>query len=477
LIDSEPQTITYQSANTDFMYSAAGLEANILLQLSKGNHTKAELKLPDWQPSTDLTDDQKISGRLDVALADLTLLPLFIPDIADPTGRLSVNIDLAGSYGKPLLQGDAHLDNGSCTLPRFGLTLQDISIVGQTKDQDTLQLQGSARSGKGKTQVKGKVVVTSLKDWQAELKLTGDHFEILNLPQAQILVSPDLNLVATPGELLVDGKITIPEAEVEYIRIPETVTISPDVIIVDQPDVTIEQRLNVFTQVQLILGDKIRVRGYGFESGLNGQLMLINDPPAPLSIWGDVNIEDGNYRAYGQDLTIEQGRLMFAGSALNNPGIDLRAARIKGDITAGIHATGRLTSPELTLYSQPPMDQADILAYIVIGQPLGQAKTEQGDVLYSAASSIGLAGGELLSKNIGKRFDIEEVRIETGTEVEEATLIIGTQVSSRLYVRYAYELWNNINTLLTRYKLDRHWYLETETGVESSADFKYTIEK
>src|SRR5436309_4633401 len=52
----------------------------------------------------------------------------------------------------------------------------------------------------------------------------------------------------------------------------------------------------------------------------------------------------------GQDLTLDHGRLLFAGGPADNPGLDLQAYRTATDGTvAGVIVKGTLKSPQATL--------------------------------------------------------------------------------------------------------------------------------
>ena len=47
----------------------------------------------------------------------------------------------------------------------------------------------------------------------------------------------------------------------------------------------------------------------------------------PTQGTGEIQIVDGKYRAFGNELTIDPGRFVFGGGAIDNPGLDVRAYR------------------------------------------------------------------------------------------------------------------------------------------------------
>ena len=130
--------------------------------------------------------------------------------------------------------------------------------------------------------------------------------------------------------------------------------------------------LEVRARVRVILGDEVEVKASGFSGEVTGSLLVIEQPGKATTGVGELLVSNGVYKAYGQDLTLERGRLVFAGGPVGNPGLDLRAFRRADDGTiAGIMVRGTLEAPQTTLYSDPPMGQSEALAYLLLGHPLG----------------------------------------------------------------------------------------------------------
>ena len=86
---------------------------------------------------------------------------------------------------------------------------------------------------------------------------------------------------------------------------------------------------------------------------------------------GEITILEGRYRAYGQRLDTQNGRLLFTGSPLDNPGLDLRAVREVDNITVGLEVRGRLQQPQIELFSIPTLGQTDMLSYLLLGSAHG----------------------------------------------------------------------------------------------------------
>jgi len=136
------------------------------------------------------------------------------------------------------------------------------------------------------------------------------------------------------------------------------------------------------------------------------------DEPEQVTVGqGELNVAGGKYNLYGQKLDIEKGRLIFAGGPIGNPGLDMRVIRKTGTVLAGVRITGTADAPVLNLYSNPAMEESDILSYLLLGRPTNQASGTEGAVLTNAAASLGLSGGDLLARKLGKTYGLNpEIR-------------------------------------------------------------------
>ena len=133
-------------------------------------------------------------------------------------------------------------------------------------------------------------------------------------------------------------------------------------------------------------------------------------------------------------------------------------------------------APKLALFSDPAMEQSDMLSYLLLGVPTNKATSAQGAALSGAAASLGLTGGDMLASKLGDAFGLEEMRIESGDTVEESSLVLGKYLSPRIYVSYAAGLFDQSSTFRMRYTLSRRWTVQTETGIVSGADLLYSLE-
>ncbi|MBS3786228.1 MAG: translocation/assembly module TamB domain-containing protein, partial [Gammaproteobacteria bacterium] len=166
--------------------------------------------------------------------------------------------------------------------------------------------------------------------------------------------------------------------------------------------------------------------------------------------------------------------LIFAGP-LTDPRVGLEAVREAVDITAGVRVTGQPSQPRITLFSDPYMEQASILAYLLTGRPPGEASASEEALLGQAALSLGVLGGGKWGTALAEQLGIRDFQLEARGQGEDAQVAISGYIAPNLLVRYGVNMFQPQNTLSLRYYLSRQLYLEAVTGGDSAVDVIYSF--
>lgn len=420
-----------------------------------------------------------LDGRIDVDVRDLSVLPLFVTALENTRGQLTLGADIGGAWREPEIGGVARLVGGVAELPALGIRLHEIDITLRSLDRRHITVAGALRSGDGQLALRGDARLVAGRGWQAQLTATGERLEVVNTAEHRVVASPDLKLQLSGQRVELGGEVLIPEANMRPRELRSgAVAPSDDVVIVNGAGPAVaESRWQIYTQVRIRLGEFVRFNGFGLRARLEGDITLKDEPQQPTTAAGELRVVEGEYRAYGQELTIERGRLLFFGGPVDNPGLDVRAVRVVDEVTAGLLVRGTLKAPQVTIFSDPAMAETDALSYLVLGRPASQATRAEGEQMYGAAAALGLLGGNLLSSQLGRRFGIDDVRIESGGGFGEGALVIRHYLSPKIYVSYGMGLFENLNVFIVRYQISKLWALQAESGAHSSGDLIYTIER
>ncbi|HXU30303.1 MAG TPA: translocation/assembly module TamB domain-containing protein [Thermoanaerobaculia bacterium] len=479
--DGDKATIRFDRGIVRAQAGAAGLTGHAELTFVDTGNVRADLELPRFNLVGAPPESQTLGGHIVADFSSLGLLEAFVPDLRDPRGALTADLTLGGTVAKPTVRGTAKLERGQVDVPEYGLELRQIELAATSAGEGPIAIRGGARSGKGNVTLSG---TAALDGTPSRLTIEGSRFQAANTKEIKAVVSPKIEIAMQGSRIDVTGEVEIPEATIEQEkRKPAAVPVSSDVVILPPSEEVVRTAkatpAEIHARVRLILGDKVSIKALGFSGKPKGSLLVIEEPGKATTAVGELTVEDGVYKSYGQDLKLERGRLIFAGGPIDNPGLDLKAFRKADDGTiAGINVRGTLRSPQATLYSEPPMGESEALAYLLLGHPLGQSTGEEGDLLANAANSLGLKGGNLLAKKLAARFGLEEARIESTGGLKEASVVVGKYLSPRLYVTYGLGLFEPVSTFKIRYLLGREWSLQAEqSGTATGADILYSIER
>lgn len=473
--DDEPVDIALGKSRIDIIMDEKALDANAEIIFPDRGHIKGGINLPRFMPGTTAAANQQITGNVTAELNNLDLIPVFLKQVNKTSGFVTARINIDGTLAETAITGDMILQKGAADIPDLGLKLRDINITLKGDKKGTYTIKGRLLSGSGQAAINGTVRLYKEKAPSAVLRIQGENFEAVKIPGTWIIVSPDIDLRIKDKMINFAGLMKIPQARLEPPDMSGAVLPSKDVIVLDMPVSEKKAEWSVTGKLRLSLGDNVKFMGYGLTCRITGGIDLTEQPGKVTQGHGEFQIMDGEYKAYGQDLTIEKGRLIFAG-LIDNPGLDIRAFREIKDVIAGLNVQGTLKSPVLHVYSEPSMDESDALSYVLFGRPMSQLSGSEGNELYGTTLSAALSAGGFVAQKIGAAFGVEDIEIEKGEAPEEATLFIGKYLSPRLYLSYGIGLFEPVSTVRLRYNLHRRLQVQTEYGLESGGDLLYIIE-
>ncbi|MGN2242591.1 translocation/assembly module TamB domain-containing protein [Frateuria sp. GZRR33] len=431
-------------------------------------------------------DAQALGGQLSVNLDSLAPLELLTSEVANVRGHLDGRFAFAGTLAQPAVTGQATVDGFAAEVPALGLELTDGTVALRAPDAQHVELDGHVRSGKGTLLIGGSYGLTA--QTPSAITLTGQDVTVADIPAAQVVLTPDLRVQRDVQGVHVTGAVTVDSADVNLDRLPGggATKASPDVVVVDEREQ--EQaaaQLPIYARVKVDLGRKTHLTGKGLDGKLTGTLTVIEEPGRATRGQGQIAVS-GTYQAYGQDLHIESGKLLFAGTPIDNPGLDLRAVRslnpnatIDEGQEVGLLITGTAQRPILTVFSNPPMEQSDALSYLITGKPLSQVSSGEGDMVDAAAQALGSAAGDLLAKSIGSKLGIDEIGVSSNEALGgESAFTVGKYLSPRLYLSYGVGLFEPGQVITLRYRLSQRWNLEVQNATEfSRASLNYRLER
>lgn len=419
-----------------------------------------------------------LQGDVRARAADANVLPLLFGEIDHAAGLVTANATVGGSLAAPVINGRIELADGELDSFRVNLALRDFDMIAELANT-RLDFRGSGRAGEGAVNVDGGF------EWnhgamRGAFQMRGQNLLVADLPEYRVVASPDLRFMLEDERMNVVGDVVIPSALIQPNELTGAVRASQDARYTDESPSERAGNLTVHSEVRISMGDDVRVDAFGLQGRITGGVgTTVRTSETPIGR-GELAVDEGRYEAYGQDLEISRGRLLFDATPLDDPRLDIEARRQVATTIVGLNVRGTLQDPRLTFFSNPSMPQTQIVSYLLTGKSIDSIQTGNAAAVSSIQNTLAMQGGGLLASQIGRRLGLEEVGVESTVDSAGQTntsLVLGKFLSPRLFISYGISLTESINTLKLRYTISDRWVLKTEAGEYQSADMEFTIER
>ncbi|WP_376695831.1 translocation/assembly module TamB domain-containing protein [Wenzhouxiangella sp. EGI_FJ10305] len=436
-VGGEQELLTVDSVQLDFTPGEdRALSVGLQALLEGSTEINGQARLADLRNLA----DTRLEGDARLDLPDIGAFAHLIPRVDRIGGAATGRLEFAGPITGPSLSGRLAVQDGQIVHAPLGLDVQAIGLE-LAGSADRASLEGRAESGEGELRLTGQANLLD-DGWQLESRIEGERFAFAGADWLKLTASPQVSLAMGPEQVQIDGDIRIDRL---LGGLPpgtaERIAPSSDVEVVGEEQAEEATAATALRKVEgrlgIDLGEDAGLATEGFETELAGNLELLwSGPPRPQG-QGVIRLPEGSYQAYGQNLEINGGEVIFSGQPIDNPRLDIRAVRdIFGDAkveAAGVHITGSAQRPEIQLYTDPPTSDEKALAYVVTG------------------SDFDHAGGQ-------------------------GALNVGIYLLPKLFVSYGVGLFETGNVLSGRYELSRHWGVRVVSGErDTGVDLSYTV--
>jgi len=419
------------------------LEAALSLRLEAESELVANASIPDLN----VPGDMLLDATANLSLPNLGALNRLVPQLDELAGRLDGEFRLSGALGAPDFDGRLTIRDGAFLHAPLGTRVEQLALTLEA-DEAGGRIAGSFVAGEGRAELDGGLDLDASGGWQGDLSLAGSQLRLFNVDWLDITASPDFVLGFSPKRLEIDGGIDIDRAR---LGLPpgseQRVSASDDVVVEGRDD---GQQSNeeeeevpvrdIVGNVRVGLSDDVRLAALGLETNVAGELNIEWVPQDAMPrARGALELVDGSYRAYGQNLEVTEGTVVFSGNPIDNPVLQIEAVReIFGDPQvdrAGARIRGPAQDPEISLFTSPPTSREKALAYILTGADFDHAS---GQGAFS----------------------------------------VGFWVLPQVFVSYGLGLFDTGNVLAARWELSRRWGVRATSGDrDTGADVSFIIDR
>ncbi|WP_421300273.1 translocation/assembly module TamB domain-containing protein [Aeromonas veronii] len=402
-----------------------------------------------------------------------TFAPL-IPEVRSLQGIISADARFDGTLAAPLLFGQLNLRDGEVQTHSDMVTLT--KLVTRLKiEGNRAELDGSMLVGKGPLALGGWLSWAKM-PVSGSLTIQGKDLEAQYPGMGRVRVSPDI-AVSLGEETRITGQVDIPWARILVKSLPDSaVAVSDDVTVVydDLPPAPKEASLPLAMKVAIRLGNDVKLDAMGLKTDVSGGLNIRQDPEKPLAGNGQLVLTNGRFKAYGQNLIIKEGRILFSGP-LDRPFLNIEANRdpdtIEGQVTVGVRVTGPASKPEIAVYSEPQMAQSEQLSYLLRGKGLQTGGEDGGFNGLLVAGAVSQANGVVSS--IGESLGMSDVSLDTAGSGDNTQVTLSAYLLPGLQFQYGVGVFSPIAEFKLRYEVLPRLYLQAMSGVAQAVDIFY----
>ncbi len=421
-----------------------------------------------------LAAESALAFTAEIEVAELRQLTEALWTQARISGRVAATLRGAGTLAKPELSGTLRADALELDMPPWGVALRDGRVRAELEANRLRVTEARIAGGDGSFTASGTVPLT-LADAAATLAWEASNFRLLGRPDMRLVVSGkgttsfDGKKLGLVGELRADGGHFELAGE-SLQQLDETVEVE------GAPRAAAGKRgpLPIDLDLRLDLGSRLTLRGYGYNGGVGGQLHVTTSAGGELLARGRVQAVKATFRAYGQELEVDPGTVIFDGP-LDAPGLDISAWRRHQQVEAGIKLTGTLQTPRVELISNPPASEGDKLSWLVLGRGPTQAGGADLAVLQAAGGALFDRGGSdaSLQRSFAGRLGVDELGVRSSSELESNVVALGKRYD-RLYVSFERAISTTTEYLVKLdYSLTQRVSLRGQTGTTSGVGVFY----
>jgi autotransporter translocation and assembly factor TamB len=447
----------FQSLDTLVNYRNGRAQVDAILIQSPNSQLTATGSIP-FSLTNGVLTNEPITVDVTSAGIDLAVLEAANTGLVNAAGLLVVDAHVAGTGENPVASGSVKVQQGDFTLASTGAHYSNVAVDATLQGQ-ALQItrllvhdaEGDALTGTGRLQLENR----ALRD--IEFVVTGNDFTVLDNELGHISVDTSLNLYGTIRAPKVAGLVRLHSARVEVDQLVERFASGPyepearpgtagaTPAATEEPTLPLGMNLSIQVPDNLILrGRDIRTNSSAVALGdvnltAGGDFTLRRDGSEPPVLIGTITTVRGTYDFQGRRFQVlRDGSITFRGDTPIDPALNVTAERVISGIAAHVTIGGTMREPSVSLSSQPPLDQADILSLIVFNQPANRLGQGQANNLGERAAA--LAGGFVaapLASTLGRALNVDIFELDpSGDEGQGPTVTVGQQLGERLFVKF-----------------------------------------
>ncbi|HHF3253831.1 TPA: translocation/assembly module TamB domain-containing protein [Vibrio alginolyticus] len=471
----QPIKVGWESFNFKAALAKDKLDAEWLFDVKDNGDLSGKVSLLNVS-----SEKPTIDGKVSLSTFHLDFLAPLIGEYSLFKANMNTDLAISGDVMHPKVNGQFLIDQMKLQGEVTPIDINSGQVVINFKGHQA-DLDAGILTPDGELNVTGDADWQDLQNWRSKARVFAKELNVDLPPMVKIKVEPDMTIDVTPQLAKIEGDINLPWGRIVVEELPPSaVGVSSDTVILDknlQPvDDVAAMPFDVETNINIKIGDDFQLAAFGLKGGLKGNLNVTQKDKGPFIV-GEVNVVDGSYRSFGQDLLIKEGKILMNGPP-DQPYLSIKAIRnpdnTQDDVIAGVQVSGPASDPSIEIFSEPAMNQANALSYLLRGQDIdGEAG---GNAMTTTLIGLSLAKSGRVVGEIGEAFGVQDLQLDTAGSGDDSQVTVSGYILPGLQVKYGVGIFNSLGEFTVRYRLMQDLYLEAVSGVDSAVDLLYQFE-
>ncbi len=482
-----------REARLDVQSDGGAVTAQLRWASERAGNVQAELRTQlfrrtpagETEPRWLWPDDAALRGQVKAQLPRIGVWSVLAPPGWRLRGAVNADLALQGTRGDPQVTGTLDANDLALRSVVDGIELGNGRLRAQL-DGTRMRISEFSLQGAGPRGTGGILRADGEAAWvegqpQVRLSTQLERLRVSVRNDREITLSGQLQAALRNGQPEINGLLKIDQAR---ITLPDEdrPQLGDDVVVrgatTAKPGASRGPRTPVKLAVQIDLGEDFLIQGRGVDTRMRGILALLGDSLATPRLYGTLLTYNGQYRAYGQRLDIEEGVLRFAGP-LDNPALDILAIRPNLTQRVGVQISGTALLPRVRLYAEPELPDAEKLSWLVLGRSSASGGAEAALLQQAAIALLGSRTGTNTG-GLAASLGLDELSIRTPSSTDAGTasggaITLGKRFSRNFYAAYERSLSGAVGTLFLFYDLSQRLTVRAQAGEQAAVDLIFTV--
>ncbi len=445
---------------------------------------------PLWQAQA--TGDMNL--RVQSSGLSIAFLNAFSGDAAQSiAGIITLDVTAQGPIAKPILRGTFKLQDGGVTIKPLGVQIAAINADGKFDGQTVSLRQISARAKDGRLNGSG---ILSLKDYSPEdfkVSLSLSRWPAIETQRYRAMVAGNIEAQGPLGKPSLKGQLEVLNAELRpdlaFLGSGKRRLTRDETIVVmgsrnqsqtsetrplraekQSPDS--ELLKNARLDLTVVMPNQVWIRHPDANVELSGKLRAVKQTGKDIALTGQIAAVRGWIGFQGRRFNIIRGTIEFTGGETINPGLDILAQYRLQQYQVDVTINGTLAKPALTMRSEPPLEQADILALLIFGKPLNAlSRTEQSTLQQSAMEMAGGLAAAKVASAVSDALGLDRLGLDLGEiDITGGQIGFGRYIGNRTYISISQELAGEAGReVAIEYQIGPDWKITSSTSTTGTS--------